>query len=123
MAYNKLEVNMLSVDALREFGADVDTALARCLNKEDFYLKLVKMGISDERYEKLGTALEEDNLDEAFEICHALKGVIGNLALEPLYKVLSEMTELLRSRTKTDYTPLYNQIKEMHKKLVDLASE
>ena len=33
----------------------------------------------------------------AFEMAHALKGVLGNLALTPIYKPLSEMTELLRA--------------------------
>ena len=36
---------MLSVEALREFGADVDSALIRCMNNEAFYLRLVRMAI------------------------------------------------------------------------------
>ena len=43
-------------------------------------------------------------VQDAFEAAHALKGVLGNLALTPIYDPVSEMTELLRARNTTaDY--------------------
>ena len=36
---------MMTIDSLREFGADVDTGLARCLGKEDFYLRMVGLAL------------------------------------------------------------------------------
>ena len=53
-------------------------------------------------------------------MAHALKGVLGNLALTPIFKPVSEMTELLRTRTDTDYTPLYDEMKAQYDKLVAL---
>ena len=44
------------------------------------------------------------DLDAAFEAAHALKGVTGNLALTPIYEPVQVVTELLRSRTETDYS-------------------
>ena len=32
---------MLTLDALRAYGADVDDGLRRCMNMEAFYLKLL----------------------------------------------------------------------------------
>ena len=87
---------MITIEELRSSGADVETGLSRCLGKEDLYLKLVGMGLGDAKFEELGAALNGGDLDKAFELCHALKGVIGNLAITPLYEALSEMTEKLR---------------------------
>ena len=50
------------------------------------------------------------DLKTAFESAHALKGVLGNLSLTPLYDKVSEITELLRARTETDYSPLLSEI-------------
>ena len=111
---------MITIEKLQAFGADTQTGLARCMNKEDFYLKLVGMGLNETRFEELGTALAAKNLDKAFELCHSLKGVIGNLALDPLYKEICEMTELLRAKTDTDYSDSFKKIMDMREELLNL---
>lgn len=103
---------MIDVKSLREFGADVDDGLARCLNNEEFYLKMVNLGLQDARFEQISEILKKKDYDAAFEAVHALKGVIGNLALTPLYSPIDRMTELLRKRTDTDYTELCDEIKK-----------
>ncbi len=47
-----MEENMLTLDALNELGANTKEGLERCLNNEDFYLRLVKMAVMDEGFEK-----------------------------------------------------------------------
>ncbi len=100
---------MLTLESLRAYGADVDDGLRRCMNMESFYLKLFDSLKGDTRPDDLKSALEAGDLDRAFEAAHALKGMYGNLSLTPLYKPVQEMTELLRGRTKADYTPLLNE--------------
>ena len=95
---------MLTIDALREYGANVDEGLVRCMNNADFYIRLVKMSLGDAGFDNLKKAVEAGDLDAAFEAAHALKGVLGNLALTPMYEPVSRVTELLRRRTETDYT-------------------
>ncbi len=87
---------MITIQALKEFGADTETGLARCMKKEDFYLRLVGMSIKEPRFEQLQEAMRQKNYKQAFEYCHSLKGVVGNLALDPLYKEICELTEALR---------------------------
>ena len=111
---------MLTIEGLKELGVNTDEGLARCMNNEAFYLRLVGMGIADAGFDKLETALNEGDLDAAFEAAHALKGVLGNLSLTPAYEPASEITELLRSRTQTDYAPLLNKIKEARAALIAL---
>ena len=101
---------MLTLDELRKYGADVDSGMARCMNNEAFYLKLVARSVGDATFEKLRTSIDENKLDEAFEAAHSLKGVLGNLSLTPIYDPVVEITELLRSRTEMDYMELSEKI-------------
>lgn len=89
--------NMLTLEALKAYGADTDAGLARCMNMKDFYLRLVSMELSDAHFEALRIALEKQDSHAAFEAAHALKGAVGNLALTPLYAPLCEITEVLRN--------------------------
>ena len=111
---------MMTVEALRAFGADVDDGLARCLNKEDFYLMLVKKAAEDRRLSLLAEQIEQKDYAAAFETAHALKGMYANLSLTPLTKPVSEMTELLRSRTDTDYSALMEEAAAQFEQLCSL---
>ena len=111
---------MLTLEKLDEFGVDTKEGLTRCMNNQKFYFRMISMGLSNDSFEKLGKALEENNLEEAVEAAHALKGVLGNLALTPIYKPLSEMTEMLRAKKTADYTAMYEPIMEMRNQLLQL---
>ncbi len=100
----------MTIDSLKELGANVDEGLERCMGMEDFYLEMIELGLSDERFEALGPSLETGDFENAFEQVHALKGVIGNLALTPLYETVCEITEHLRANDQMDYKPLYDKL-------------
>ena len=113
---------MLTIDDLKRFGADTEAALARCMQNETFYLTLVGKALNDDSMEKLENAVGRGDLNEAFEIAHSLKGVFGNLSLTPLYEDIAEITELLRNKTQTDYTPYlcsasekFNRLREFNR--------
>lgn len=90
--------DMITLEKLQDFGADVKTGLARCMGKEDFYLRMVSKALEDEDgIEKLKQAMEAEDIRGGFEAAHALKGVYGNLSLTPLYDPMSELTEILRA--------------------------
>ena len=112
---------MLSIETLTEFGVNTKEGLTRCMNNEKFYFKMIKMGLASDQFDKLGAALENNKLDEAFEAAHALKGVLGNLALTPVYNPLAEMTELLRAGKSEDYVTMYKPILELRNKLLALV--
>ena len=103
---------MLTTDALRALGADVDDGIRRCVNNETFYLKMVDKALSELRTEELKAALNAGDLDRAFEAAHGIKGVLANLALTPALIPVAEMTELLRARTAADYTPYLKRMEE-----------
>ena len=111
---------MLTIEALKEYGANVEEGLARCLSNEDFYFKLVKMAVQDAGFDKLKEAVEKQDMTASFEAAHALKGMLGNLALTPISAPASEMTELLRAQKDADYKAYLDTILEQRDKLASL---
>ncbi|MBR5732027.1 MAG: Hpt domain-containing protein [Lachnospiraceae bacterium] len=105
---------MITVKKLKELGCDTDKGLERCLGNEDFYLEFVPDALKKERYEKLEALIKNKDLDAAFEAAHGLKGILANLSLDPLTEPVSEMTELLRARTDTDYSGLLTKMWERY---------
>ena len=111
---------MLTIDALRSYGANVEEGLTRCVNNEAFYLKLVGKTMDDPSFERLTKAIENKDLDDAFEAAHALKGALGNLALTPLCEPVNEMVELLRAKEDADYDLYIEEITNKKKALEEL---
>ena len=110
----------MTVASLRDWGADVDDGLRRCMNNEAFYTKLVESIIPDTKADELEAAVGSGDLDKGFEIAHAMKGMYANLSLTPILEPVKEITELLRSRTQTDYAPLLAEIKKQKAALNEL---
>lgn len=113
---------MITIEALKEYGADTEKGLAMCMGNEALYLKLVGSVPKEPRFDELKNALEKKDYDAAFDAAHALKGVLGNLSLTPLYDKASVITEHLRSRTDMDYSGFVTELmdkKEALEKLCD----
>lgn len=108
---------MLTVEKLKEYGANTAEGLERCMNNEAFYLRLVGMAMGDANFERLPQAIAAGDLDAAFEAAHALKGVLANLALTPMLKPSMEITEMLRGRQQADYAPLLEEIRAQREAL------
>ncbi|MDO5476388.1 MAG: Hpt domain-containing protein [Eubacteriales bacterium] len=113
---------MLTIQELADYGANVEEGLRRCMNNESFYLRLVGIAAADEGFDRLAAQIEAGALEEAFDSAHALKGVLGNLFLTPLYEPVSEVTELLRAKKEADYAPLVSQILERRDRLKELLA-
>lgn len=110
----------MTIEELKEFGVNTDEGLSRCLNNEEFYFRMIRLAASDTGFNKLKDAVENHDLATAFEAAHALKGVLGNLSITPLFVPLSEITELLREKKDMDYSVYLEEIerkKEALKKL------
>ena len=101
---------MITIEALKELGANTEEGLARCMNNEAFYLRMVGMAISDDGYERLGEAVRRGDLDEGFERAHALKGILSNVSLTSLAEPVIEITEDLRERKQKDYSDVLAMI-------------
>ena len=87
---------MITIETLNAYGADTKAGLARCMNNEAFYLRLVNKELEDPNFGKLAAAMAAGDAAGAFEAAHAIKGAAGNLSLTPIFAPVAELTELLR---------------------------
>ena len=108
---------MLTIDALKEFGADTDEGLGRCFGNEEFYLKLVGSVPDEKSFDALGSAIEAGDKETAFEAAHALKGVLSNLSLTALVEPAVEITEHLRAGDDVDYAAMMERLIEKRDEL------
>ena len=67
-------------------------------------------------------AIASNNLDEAFDAVHALKGVLVNLALTPMFDMAVKITEPLRNRTAMDYSGMVSELLNLRDKLSELCA-
>ena len=56
---------MLSIQNLKEIGVNTKEGLERCLNNEQFYLKMVKKTMEGDNVEKLKAAIEANEIGRA----------------------------------------------------------
>ena len=101
---------MLTIKKLNDFGANTAEGLARCASSEALYHRLVNMIPNESHFSALQSALDEGDADKAFEAVHALKGVLGNLSLTPMYQTASQLTERLRLRELDGCAPLLDEL-------------
>ncbi len=106
------------------YGGNYDNTLGRFLGNESMYLRLLKMFFQDENMCLLGTAIENQEWRAAFEAAHTLKGVTGNMGLDPLYDAVCNIVEPLRlDDGDTDYTALYQIIQQEYEKVTQLYQQ
>lgn len=101
---------MITIEQLRNFGANTDEGLQRFMNMTDFYIQMVTKALSDNKTNELAEAVNVKDYDKAFELAHAMKGVYGNLSLTPIYDPVCEITEHLRKKEDMDYSELVKVI-------------
>jgi len=107
-------------DVLREYGADVDGALQRMMNDEDFYAECICGFLEDDAFPLLKQTLDRADYTAAFEYAHALKGVAANLGLTPVYRAVCDITEPLRAKTAADYDGLFRRLERQKIKLAEI---
>ncbi len=87
---------------MEENGADVETTLKRFMGKEELYLKFIMKFQDDNNLEALLSSLDAQDYEGVFHSAHTLKGVAGNLGLNPVYDGASQICELLRGKQPQD---------------------
>lgn len=104
------------IEILRKDGCDVDGALDRCLQDEEFYLSLLSQSVEDDAFAKLGECLKEHKVQEAFDCAHTLKGIMSNMGLIPIYNIVVKIVEPLRKGDDTGMEAVFEELmKELDK--------
>ena len=111
------------IEKLKNYGCDTDGALKRVLDDEDFLILCINSALDGDEFVKLGDALKNKDIKNAFEYAHALKGVLSNVGLTPLYNIIVQIVEILRAEnldgTDIKYITLMNVRQELCEMLAD----
>ena len=111
---------MITVEKLTEMGCNTKDGLARCMNNEKFYLKMLPVAIKDNHFDLLEKAIADKDMKAAYEAAHAIKGSTGNLGLTPIYKTISKMSDMLKAGMNADYASIYKIVKTEREKFLSL---
>lgn len=113
---------------LEESGADVEATLKRFMGKDELYLKFLAKFPADQNYANLGTNMEAGAFEEAYKCAHALKGVVGNLGLTPIFERVSILVEELRNKADADVDAAraneeWQEVKKAYEQFIDIINE
>lgn len=81
---------------LTKAGVDVNKGLKRLDNNKEFYEELLVKFCEDTHFEKMVSAMNAGDAQEAFQCAHAVKGAAGNLSMTCLYTELVPLVDALR---------------------------
>lgn len=109
---------------LEAWHCDVAGAMRRFLNDESLFKMCFSQMMDDENFEALGTALQANDTTASFECAHALKGIIANMGITPLYDVVVTIVEPLRAKTVQPDTllPEYEKLMALRAELTALTA-
>ena len=113
---------------LEENGADVEATLKRFVGNDAIYLKFLGKFPNDPNYANLGLNMESENFEEAYKCAHALKGVVGNLGLTPIFDNVSVLVEELRNKTNAEVDAAaadeeWQKIKTVYEQFIGIINE
>ena len=100
------------LQSLDEAGCDIDAALKRTLDDEEFLLDCIEMVVKDPGFDELGKQVRAQRPKEAFEAAHSLKGICANTGPVPLNDVLHGIVEKLRVGECDGLEPQYEALME-----------
>lgn len=112
----------MTIDKLKNYGADFEGALKRFVDDAEFYCACLVEIKDDKNFNILENAINTKDYVLAFDAAHTLKGVTGNLGLTPLYISVCALVESLRVKEyghiDMEYETVSRQYAEL-KKLID----
>jgi len=104
---------------LEELGCDIKGVMNRFLNDTEFYFECFDELMQDSDFEVLKAALEQHDIERAFESAHTLKGVLSNLGLQSLEKKMEPIVETLRSGEDNELLGRYQELMEEKQRYLD----
>jgi len=113
----------MNIDILKSAGIDYDSGFERFSGLDAVYQKFLRMFPDDPNYSNTIKAINDGELEKAFNYAHTLKGTSGNLSLSDLYHTSSLLVEDLRIK-KTDNLPaLLEKVTESYERTVKAIKE
>lgn len=110
-------------DSLKNWGCDVDGALARFIGDRELDRRCLYTAATDQNFELLPETLRSGEMGRAFECAHTLKGMLANMGLIPLYDIVVRIVEPLRAGEPAELLPVCDELLAARDRLNTLLKE
>lgn len=108
---------------LSRAGVDVNQGLKRLNNNSEFYEQLLGKFCNDTHYGQLKNAMDQGDVQQAFQHAHAMKGATGNLSLVRLYNALIPVVEDLRNGDLETAKKHFEEVSEAYDVLMEVLKQ
>ncbi len=108
---------------MEDQGMDVAGALGRMMGNEALFVRIMKKFLDDQSFGKLKDALAQKDYDAAFEGAHALKGVAGNLGLNPVMEADIVILEKLRRKETEGLEADFEKLNMLYEETCEILKE
>lgn len=105
---------------LKECGVNVDKALERMKGNKEAYKNFLEEFFEDPDFEALQESIVTQNVKDAFDYAHGLKGMAGNLGLDHVHSKISVLVEILRQGSLEGAMEAYEDVMETCKGITSL---
>ena len=107
-------------DHFEKAGFDVDGAIRRFGSNEALYEKYVFKFTDDKIYDNLVKAFTGGDMEAALREAHTLKGVSGNLGLNPLFEPVNTLMGALREgKSQSETSTLFAAVEAGYKTVIN----
>ena len=108
---------------LIEWGVDWKEVSDRFMGKDELIERFMLKFLNDQSFDQLQRGMQEKDVKEAFEGCHTLKGVGGNLGLKGFLPDVLALTEILRAESFDGSEELFDRIKKSYDELIGILKK
>lgn len=110
---------MSLIDDLGKLGVNVEDGLERFMNNSPLYERMLKKLPAVLETSCVMPCFEAGDLEKAYSNAHTIKGVVGNLSIDPLYKGYSGISSLLRDGKNDEARALLEKTLELEQPIVE----
>ncbi len=114
---------MSQIEELKNLGVNVGDAMQRFMGNEKLFLKMIAKLPRSVREIDLKPDFDAGNSEQVTRDAHTIKGVMGNLSVEPLYKAYTEIVNLLRAGKPEEARSILTDILPLQEKILTYIEE
>ncbi len=111
------------IDELKALGADTAEALQRFMGNGELYEKMLKKLPKVVEDTPVLSLVQAGDLEAATSNAHALKGVTGNLSLDPLYEKYTLMVDLFRAGKNSEAAAVLDETLILQKDFLEVIGK
>lgn len=106
-------------EELKALGVNIDEGLDRLGGNQALYERLVGSFLKTMDTHAVTPDFDEEDLTDAIEKTHAIKGTSGNLSITPVYEAYTDIVALLRAGQPAQAKEVLEKVMPVQEEIID----